>query len=259
MTLVSLIIPSFNHQEYVQEAILSCFEQSYSNIEVIISDDKSNDNTVNVVNETLKLNKLNIPVKFIKNTKNLGSAININHAIKSSSGKYINILNSDDIFHKNRIEKFIQYANQNDYFWGFSGVQFKFEQNISKYNFLELMFYQAYIRNYPSISWGLLDLNFAMSSGNLFFSRKLFDIIGGFADLKYCLDWHFAVRASRLCEPHFLEENLYVYRIHSNNSFHDLDHLSQKESSVVRNVINDPDIPHLNKFAPSKQEWYADC
>jgi len=58
----------------------------------------------------------------------------------------------------------------------------------------------------------------AISSGNLFFSRALFDRIGPFSSLRYNHDWEFALRAVRVAEPEFVPAPTYYYRLHDSNT-----------------------------------------
>ena len=94
--LVSIVIPSFNNADFLPECVRSCLAQSYNNIEIIVIDDGSTDNTI----EVLKPFKNQIVYHYQKNT-GLAGARNTGHDL--SRGKYIAWLDADDVAHPDRI------------------------------------------------------------------------------------------------------------------------------------------------------------
>lgn len=94
--LVSVIIPCYNQAQYLSEAIESVLNQTYNNIEVIVVDDGSPDNTEQVARK--------YPVKYIKK-ENGGVSSARNAGIKASNGKWILTLDADDIIDKDYIKK----------------------------------------------------------------------------------------------------------------------------------------------------------
>lgn len=109
--LVSIIMPSYNTDAFISESIESVLNQSYTNWELIIVDDCSNDKTKKVVKKYLKDKR----IKYLENKENIGAAISRNKAIKESNGKYIAFLDSDDIWHKDKLLKQIAFMNKNGY------------------------------------------------------------------------------------------------------------------------------------------------
>lgn len=103
---MSVCIPSYNAQAYVLEAIASVREQDYSDIELIIVDDNSKDNTCSVIEEAIS--DFPFPVIFERNSKNLGLAGNWNKSVSLSSGQYIKILPCDDRISENCISRQVE-------------------------------------------------------------------------------------------------------------------------------------------------------
>lgn len=101
--LVSIVIPVHNGEKYIKESINSCLEQTYKNIEIIVVDDKSEDNTLNI----LKSYGNRITVISVEKQNGLGNVINI--GIRKSKGKYIARMDADDIMYPTRIEKQVEY------------------------------------------------------------------------------------------------------------------------------------------------------
>ncbi len=92
--LISIIIPIYNGEKYIKEALDSVINQTYTNLEIIIINDGSVDNSLNIIKDyQLKDNR----IKII-NKNNMGVSSARNDGINSSSGKYIMFLDSDDYY-----------------------------------------------------------------------------------------------------------------------------------------------------------------
>ena len=112
--LVSIILISYKNYRYIYEALNSILYQDYSNIEIIISNDGSDDFDQKSVNQYLTKNKKQNIKNFIinNNKKNIGTVKNINKAIKLSKGKYITIFAADDTLYNSQVvTKFVNSFN----------------------------------------------------------------------------------------------------------------------------------------------------
>ena len=99
MSLVSIIIPTYNTEKYIEKCIQSVLEQTYTDYEIIIVDDCSTDNSMDVVA------RFKDPrIKVIKNEINRGPSYSRNRGIQLSKGDFIAILDSDDWWTPNRLE-----------------------------------------------------------------------------------------------------------------------------------------------------------
>lgn len=98
---VTIIIPVYNGAKYLAESIESCINQTYSNLEIILIDDCSQDNSKQII-ESYAKNYINI--KFLYNDNNLGLLRTVNRALKESSGKLVLLLGQDDILQPKHIE-----------------------------------------------------------------------------------------------------------------------------------------------------------
>ena len=110
--LVSVICLSYNHEAYVVEALNSVINQTYPNIELLIADDCSTDNSAIVINEWLKEHP---NVQFLSNNTNLGSNKTFNQLAKIAKGEYIIDLAADDVLLSNCIEKQIKTFQNSKY------------------------------------------------------------------------------------------------------------------------------------------------
>ena len=100
--LVSVIIPTYNSENYIRKTVVSALNQTYKELEIIIIDDCSKDNTRDVIKEIASQDKR---VKYIFQEENQGAAIARNTGIRAASGQYIAFLDSDDIWLQDKIEK----------------------------------------------------------------------------------------------------------------------------------------------------------
>lgn len=99
--MVSIITPLYNCQDYISDCIKSVLSQSYENWEMIIVDDKSTDNSLKIAK---RFSKKDSRIKILTLKFNEGAGLARNLAIKESKGKYIAFLDSDDIWHKDKLE-----------------------------------------------------------------------------------------------------------------------------------------------------------
>lgn len=110
MPLVSIIMPSYNTEKYISDAINSVIAQSYTNWELLIVDDCSQDNTVEVVRQFE-----DDRIRFQSLESNSGGAVARNTAITKAKGEYIAFLDSDDMWLPEKLEKQLRFMMDNDY------------------------------------------------------------------------------------------------------------------------------------------------
>ena len=101
MEKISIITPSYNSGGFIKETILSVINQSYPNWEMIIVDDCSSDNTLEITQENIKDSR----IKLIKNEVNCGAAVCRNIGLENSSGMFIAFIDSDDLWTNNKFHK----------------------------------------------------------------------------------------------------------------------------------------------------------
>jgi glycosyltransferase involved in cell wall biosynthesis len=235
--LVSVVVPAFTHERYVEAALQSVYEQTYEPIELIVVDDQSLDRTAAVIEEFC--NRAAVADRFrrtvlIKNETNVGAHASINRGLHESRGDYINILNSDDLFSPNRVVRLLDACERNGADFAFSRVELLVEDPAEASDEAPFLYrVQDSIHLFPTVGYALLRNQCALSTGNFFFSRRVHERIGDFCALKYCHDWDFILRAVLITEPVFVAEPLYVYRLHASNSFRQLQALAEQETARV--------------------------
>ncbi|GGD16795.1 glycosyltransferase family 2 protein [Hyunsoonleella pacifica] len=110
---VSIITPTYNSESFIQTTIRSVIDQTYTNWELLIIDDASTDNTLNIVNKFTSKHK-NKNIYVIKNHSNQGAAITRNQGIENASGDIIAFLDSDDVWKPSKLEKQVKFMINHD-------------------------------------------------------------------------------------------------------------------------------------------------
>ena len=117
--LVSIIIPVYNCEKYISQTIDTVKQQEYTNWELIIVNDGSNDNSLSKIQKQIQ--DIKEKVKLINFSKNQGVAKARNAALKEASGKYIAYLDADDLWEKEKLYKQIKFMKENNVFFSYTG------------------------------------------------------------------------------------------------------------------------------------------
>lgn len=183
--LVSIIIPNFNHARFVGEAINSVLQQDYEDVEIIVVDDGSTDDSREVIA------RYGNKVKYIYQ-ENAGLSAARNTGIRASKGEFIGVLDADDMYESTFISALVSVLNANmDADGVYCGYQFVDQEN----NLL------PQIENRPvqsdELYKMLLDGNFFVPE-SVFLRRYVYDDVGLFDEaLRACEDWDVWLRATK--------------------------------------------------------------
>ena len=113
-------MPSYNCGKYVEETIRSVQAQTYKNWEIIFVDDCSKDDTIKQV---LELRGQDSRIKLFQNSANLGAAVSRNNALCEAKGRWIAFLDSDDQWEPTKLEKQVQFMEENGYAFSYTEYQ----------------------------------------------------------------------------------------------------------------------------------------
>ncbi len=243
LPLVTVICICFNHESFVHEAIMSVLKQSYKNIELIVINNGSTDNSGKIIQETI----INYPsVKYLKIDAVISNTKAFNLGFKNSSGDFLIDLSADDRLMEDCIKKqtdfFIQQPENvglifgNAYHINEKGVRTKpfFEININKQVIDKSLFNTNYLR--------ILNGGLVMCSVSSIITRKHFELLGGYNEKLYFEDLDYWLRLSRKFEIKFLDEFLVEKRFLENslgNQFHKNDTFSKKINWSLRQIYED--------------------
>ena len=221
MTLVSVCIPTYNSAKYIVECLDSLLNQTLDNFEIIISDNCSTDNTVELVR-----NKKIKNLKIYKNSKNMGIAKNFNIVCNLADGKYIKLLPSDDKITKDSLEKSVKYFEKHQDISLVVSSK-KIINQSSKIILKNVSSFSEGIHVGKDVIWKILNSgrNPLGEPTVAMFKKDNFIEVGGFNEnYKLTLDIDLWVRLLEKGNLYFIEKPLGYFRIHS------------KSQSLERNI-----------------------
>lgn len=183
--LVSVVIPHYNHFDYVEKAIESVLIQTYKNYEIIIIDDCSHDQKKFLsLQQKYKDRKF---IKFFKNNENIGTAATINRALDIYKGDYFSWLSSDDYYDKNKLLYQLNSRKNQDQVIYCDIYNIKGKKTIKKFN--------SSVEN-QNFYWWLL-LSDKLHGCSLLIPRKIIESVGYFRpELKFVHDYEYWLRIS---------------------------------------------------------------
>lgn len=219
--MISVIIPSYNHEKYIGKCINSVINQTFKDWELIIIDDGSKD-TSNTIIESYKDDRI-IHVK----QENAGAHNAINRGLSLAKGNYLTILNSDDEFLPTRFEECIKIFEKDNLIDFISSWINVVDENSKvlgvKEAWKNMNPWQIENQNLTFLNsndycLNALMANFVSTTSNMIFRKKIYDEIGGMRNLRFAHDWDFLLRVCEKYNCFNLEIPLINYRIHGTNT-----------------------------------------
>jgi glycosyltransferase involved in cell wall biosynthesis len=240
--LVSICIPTFNCGEYIEETLNSLINQTYKNIEIIIGDNASTDNSYDKIKKYQITDKR---IKYYKNEINLGLFGNCNKLISMSQGEYVAIYHSDDIYDLKIIEKEVSVLESNNYLLG---VFTLYERINEKGKILKNTQYPiitkkkitvVYLDEYINIVLGIGGSCFCCPTSMI--RKNIYEKLNGYNEnLKYVGDQDMWGRILLNGPMAILDEKLIKYRVHNKQ-------LSSKYLEIEREDLSIP-LKHIKGF-----------
>jgi glycosyltransferase involved in cell wall biosynthesis len=213
--LVSVICLCYNHRRFVREAVVSVLNQSYKNIQVIVADDASRDNSVE---EIYKLKAENSAIELLLLPRNLGNCRAFNEALKLAKGEFVIDFATDDLMTPDRIEKQVNFFESLDPTVGlvYTDAVYIDEQGKFIRNHFEYLFRKGLISRIPQgdVYRDILTTYF-VPGPTMMVRREVFAALNGYDESLSYEDFDFWVRSSRIYRYAFLKERLTSIRKHN--------------------------------------------
>ncbi|HSJ68104.1 MAG TPA: glycosyltransferase [Anditalea sp.] len=200
--LVSIIITSYNHGKFLPKSILSCLNQTYTHLEILVIDDGSSDDTREIVK--------GFPTVQYHYQKNSGLSNARNTGSKHAKGKYIVFLDADDWLYPSALEINVQFLSSNENLAFVSGSHFKifvdtykmtlYKMNISSNNFIHF-----------------LKGNYVGMHATVMYRKDVLNLYNFDESLKTCEDYDLYLKISRMHEVLHHDNLIAAYRLHSQN------------------------------------------
>lgn len=216
--LVSVICACFNQSKFCIESLESVKNQTYKNIEIIIWDDASVDNSVEKIEDWIHQNS-ELNIRFIKNKTNLGICISLNNAYSFASGKYLQLLALDDILLADKIERHVAVLENSsiDDALVFTDAYLIDDESVHYQNR-----FIAYHKHYLNIKSGnffedLLIKNY-IPAMSVFYKMSIFDKVGLWDERLDFEDYDMLLRIAKDYSFIFDDKITVKYRLHENNT-----------------------------------------
>jgi glycosyltransferase involved in cell wall biosynthesis len=189
--MVSVIIPNYNNEIFLNNVISKILNSTYDNIEIIVVDDKSTDDSINIIKE-FESDK----IRILENKENFGTYYSRNRGILMSKGEYILIVDGDDYIDSTYIENMVNnLKNYDKKIWGY-GVHFE--------------------RVYLNSDLNVIEKNKSISY-NILFKRKLFNYLGFFQNSRFGADSEYIYRAQKYNYPIKFDHHNNNIQYHANS------------------------------------------
>ncbi len=200
--LVTIVLPTYNRCHYLPASIESCLCQTHSNLELIVVDDCSSDDTAKVVNAFIEKDER---VRYVRNDRNLRLPESLNTGFRSARGEYLTWTSDDNMYRANAIDVMVRYLESHPkvgmVYAGYTAVnddlEFLFEKRLgSKKIFLQR----------------------SPIGGCFLYRSSVRDVVGDY-NPKHELfeDFDYWLRVSKHTDIHALQKGLYIYRFHSDS------------------------------------------
>ncbi|WP_016957052.1 glycosyltransferase family 2 protein [Catenovulum agarivorans] len=245
LPLISVIIPAYNAEAYIEETLQSVFKQDYSNLEILVVNDGSTDNTLEILNKYQ--NKITI-----FDIANSGVSYARNFAVEHAKGDWLAFIDADDLWDTDKLSK--QYAQLNGNLWSHCNSYYIGEEQSGKVTRAELseqpagsVFDKLVLENFITTSTILIDKQTFIDAGG--FDEKL----AALEDWKLWLDIAFKHPISYVDQP------VAKYRVYQGSTSRKARkmlplHLAVIEHAFTKNVSNNQSLKKL-----AQEKSYTIC
>lgn len=247
--LVSVIIPAYNHEKYIGAAIESVLGQSVEDFELIVIDDGSTDSTAEVIKSYAD------PRLSYYHQENQDAFNTINRGLSLATGQYISILNSDDVYTLDRLEKLLACCEKTGAHCVISDVipisddGKEFTDPEFGWNVWHAKNRAFYFKS-EDIYTAFLKGNFMVTTSNLFMTAYAARSVGDFCSLRYLHDYDYIFRLL-LAFPenvHYLaNQKLLYYRIHSGNTLGEAAIIGREQDQQLISTYMTRNLPDAYK------------
>lgn len=210
--LVSVICLCYNHERFVREAIESVLQQTYSNLQIIVVDDASTDNSVREIEKTIAAAP---HVQFLRVKENVGNCKAFNAGLALAKGEYIVDFATDDRMVPERIDRQVRFFASFDQSYGVNftdAVYIDADGKVLRHHY-DYLLRKGLIDRIPEGNvYSFVLGTYFISSPTMMIRRKVLEMLGGYDETLAYEDFDFWVRSSRLFNYCFLNEQLTFVR-----------------------------------------------
>ncbi|HBG61917.1 MAG: hypothetical protein A2Y03_09700 [Omnitrophica WOR_2 bacterium GWF2_38_59] len=249
--LISIILPTYNGEKYVEEALNSIFNQSFSDYEIIVIDNGSKDSTLEILSKYTK------KITILKESQP-GVSFARNKGIKASKGKYIAFIDQDDIWHRDKLLEQKQLL-ASDLGVGMVGSGYDVinsygkiidiikKKNQNKENFIQELFVR----------------NLIGPPACMMIKKECFDSVGCFdTELNGVEDKDLWIRILEKYDIKYFENSLIKYRVHDDNAHKNVIFMKKSQKKFLMKHLKKINFKNINKafgyvYLDGAREYFA--
>ncbi len=219
--LASICVITYNSAKTIEETLNSAYEQTYENLELVISDDHSVDDTIEICNAWIEQHKKRFKrIQIISVENNTGTNKNVNRVFKAANGVWLKLLSGDDLLVPECVEKLINFCEENEKEVCISKVEyFGDEERILQKKISYESFYEKYHRLSVKEKYNLLLYHCTLPTPSMIISKKLLERIN-YLDESYTIyeEWPLllTILENNVDIP-YIDNKLVLYRCESNS------------------------------------------
>ena len=242
--IVTVGVALYNHEKYIIKCLESIVKQSYNNIELIVIDDGSKDNSFQVAKDYLENQDYNKNYK-IYTRPNKGMCNTLNEIAQQSSGKYISFIGSDDYWMVNKIEEQMEFLENNPDIVLVHSNSIKVDENDKEIGFLDYSSKENSGNIFKSIIFGKGGIN----TPSHLYKTEIYNTIGYYdASLKF-EDTDFWLRLTKVFKIGFINKYHTYYRWHGGNLSDSKNILHFYNEELIKIYKKNIDDKNLKKYA----------
>jgi glycosyltransferase involved in cell wall biosynthesis len=245
--LVTYIVPSFNHGEFIEECLYSILNDGYENKELLVVDDGSTDNSKEIINKWIKINYNDIKVHlFIQGNQGISKTLNL--MIQQSKGEYIRFIASDDLVIKKSTYKLLEeFIKNKDLGCVFGDCKIIDKNSSNVYESSLKNFYKVSFKNYQDkkkLKKEII-LNWSVCGPSSMYKKNIFTKVGNFDESLIVEDWDMFIRLVKINSLGFTPVTVASYRFHENNTsrFNSVNRrievLRHIKKTILNNITNE--------------------
>ena len=264
LLMISVAMASYNGEKFIKKQLISLLNQTTKIDEIIICDDCSTDNTVQIIKNIQSLYK-DFNIQLFINKENVGYKKNFKNVLSKCKGNYIFLCDQDDVWKKNKVEKMVSIMKADK---KIKVLASSYELIDSNDNIIQSStnLYKSYVSSHSlkCISFEELIVGNSFQGCSLCITPEINDKFQKCFDIYFHHDWLINLYASEIRGMYYVNEALFQYRIHENNAIglaglsnvdydvkslegrlktakdclNNLEHLEKVDSEVITNVHN---------------------
>ncbi len=231
MKSVSVVIPTYNRAMYIERSVRSVLQQTYQNLEIIVVDDGSTDDTLQILR---KLQHEDHRLKILQQEKNLGAQAARNTGIRAATALYIAFLDSDDEWLASKLEKQLSLIDQSNDKIGVVYAGFMWVYSDGRPSKEQKPRFKGKIYNDALRGW-IADTNTLVVRKDILYKIGLLN-----EGIRAYQEWDLCIKLSRYTEFDFVNEPLAIYHLHD-------------QPTISKNLVNDA-LGYLDIIMAHKNE-----